>query len=179
MEIYKKFVVPALVWCVFIVIAIPLSAFILSLPLAQITEEGCSGFSGYQLTNCLAFYQREGDLEVLQNYAQAAIWILWIGLLLGGACSLIVLPHMAIPRTQKVIIPLLGLLTALLLAGLPLILFTELTVNGLIFALSLVCAFLSLEIGLASPTKAETVWQQGSISGDVSYKSGGDSGGSQ
>jgi len=150
---YKKFVIPTGVLSVFIAIAMLLSGYILSLPLSQITDEDCSGFSGYQLTNCLAFYQRQGDVGILQYYAQIALWLLWIGLFIGGACSFFVFPRISLPHTLKVSILFLGFLSALLIAGLPLILFTELIINGFIFALSLVIVFLSLELALVSSTR--------------------------
>jgi hypothetical protein len=153
MEKYKKFVIPAIVLSVFMAIAIPLSVYILSLPVLQITYEDCSGFSSYQLTNCIAFYQRQGDLDVLQQDAQTALWILWTGLFIGGACSFFVFPRISLPPTLKVSILFLGLLSALLLAGLPLVLFAELIVNGFLFVLSLVIAFLAFELALVSPTK--------------------------
>lgn len=150
---YKKFVIPTIVLSVFIAIAMSLSEYILSLPFLQIAAEGCSGFSGYQLTNCIAFYQRQGEVGILQYYAQTALWILWIGLFIGGACSFFVFPRISLSSTLKVYILFLSLLSALILAGLPLILFTELIINGFIFALSLVIVFLSLELALISPTK--------------------------
>ena len=153
MEKYKKFVIPAMVFTAFIAIAIPLSVYILSLPHSQIANEGCSGFSGDQLTNCLAYYQRQGDADVLQHYAQIALGILWIGLFMGVVCSFFVFSRISLSRTLKGSILFLGLLSALLIAGLPLILFTELIVNGFLFALSLVIGFLTIELALVSPTK--------------------------
>ena len=149
----QKFINPAIIFSIFFTAAIPLSGYILSLPLSQITGEGCSGFLGYQLINCIAFYQRQGDVDVLQQYAQTALWILWIGLFIGGACSFFVLPRIALPRTLKVNILVFGLLSALLLASFSLILYPELIFNGFIFALSLVIGFVALELALVSPTK--------------------------
>jgi len=149
---HKKFI-PALILSVFIIMAIPLSVYILSLPVAQITNEGCRGFSGYHLTNCIAYYQRQGYESVLQHYADAALMTLWIGLFTGGGCSFFVFPRFSLSRTLKVYILVLGLLITLFLACLPLILFAELIFNGLIFALSLIMGFLACELALVSSTK--------------------------
>lgn len=163
MKKYKKFIITTIVLSVFIAIAIPLSLYILSLPILQITGEGCSGFSGYQLTNCIAFYQRKGDLGILQQYAQIALCVLWIGLCIGGACSFFVFPRVSLPGILKVNVLFLGLLGAFLIAGLPLILFTELIFNGIIFALSVVISFLTLELVLVSPRK-EVITTEASVS---------------
>jgi hypothetical protein len=153
MEKYKKFIVPALVFGVFIVTAIPVSLYILSLPLSQITGEGCSGFSGYQLSNCIAFYQRQGDVGVLQHYAQIALGMLWIGLSTGGVCTFFVFPRISLSGTLKGILLFIGLLSALLLAAAPLYLFAELITYGFCFALALVIGCLALELFLVSPAK--------------------------
>jgi hypothetical protein len=150
---YKKFVIPAGVFGLFIVLAILISIYTLSLPLKEITNEGCQGFSSYQLDNCIAYYQRVGDLAILQRDAKIALWILWLGLLAGAACSFYLFPRILLSNAWKVNILFLGLLVALLVAGLPLILFTDLIANGFIFALSLVIAFLTLELVLVSSTK--------------------------
>lgn len=150
---YKKKIISALILSIFIIIAIPLSAYILSLPVSQITERVCRSFAGYHLTNCIAYYQRQGYGDVLQHYADAALLILWIGLFIGGACSFFVFPRISLLRTLKVYTLVLGLLITLLLACLPLILFTELIVNGFIFALSFETGFLAFELALVSSTK--------------------------
>jgi hypothetical protein len=151
---YKKIIIPAIVFGVFIVSAIPVSLYILSLPLSQITGTGCRGFSGYQLSNCIAFYQRQGeDLDVLQQYAQIALWTLWIGLFTGGVCTFFVFPRIPLSGTLKGILLFIGLLSALLLASTPLYLFTKLIIYGFCFALSLIIGCLAIEIFLVSPTK--------------------------
>ncbi len=146
-------IVPAIVFGVFIVIAIPVSLYILSLPLSQITGGVCSSFSGYQLSNCVAFYQRQGGADVLQQYAQIALWTLWIGLFTGGVCTFFVFPRISLSGTLKGILLFIGLLSALLLASTPLYLFAKLTTYGFYFALSLIIGCLALEIFLVSPTK--------------------------
>ncbi len=153
MEKYKKFVIPTMILSTFIVIAIPLSIYILSLPLSQIADEGCRGFSGYHLTNCIAYYQREGHVSVLQHYANAALWLLWIGLFIVGVCSFFVFPLISFTRTLQVYILVLGLLITLLLACLPLILFAEPVSNGFIFAFALVIGLLAFELAFVSSTK--------------------------
>ncbi len=125
MEKYKKFIVPAIALGVFIGIAIPVTLYILSLPLSQIASNGCRGFSGYQLSNCIAYYQRQGDLGVLQLYAQIALWTLWIGLFTGGVCTFFVFPRI----------------------------YAEPMTYGFCFALSLVIGCLALGLFLVSPTK--------------------------
>ena len=153
MKKYKKFAIPTIVFSIFIVIAILLSLYILSLPLSQITNGDCSGFSDYQLTNCIAFYERQGDIDVVQQYAQTAFWMLWTGLFVGATCSFFVFPRISLPYRLKVDILFLGLLTALLIAGLPLALFTKPIINGFLFALSLIIGFLVFELVLVTPTK--------------------------
>ena len=149
------FIIPAIACSLFIAIAIYLSVYILSLPLSQITNDGCSGFSGYQLNNCIAYYQRLGEVATLQQEAQTSLWMLWTGLFIGSVCSFLVFPRISLSRTRKAILLFLGLLGALLLAGLPLILFTQIIINGFIFGLSLVIAFLTFELVLISGTKED------------------------
>lgn len=155
MRTYKNSI-RATILSVFIASAIALSIYILSLPLTQIAHEGCNGFAGYHLTNCIAYYQRIGTVSVLQHYAYTALSILWSGVLIGSACSFFVFPRICFTRTLQVYIVFLGLLTTLLLICLPLILFTELSINGCIFALSLVIGFLACELALISKTKGYT-----------------------
>jgi len=150
---YKKLITSAGICSVFIALAIPLHFYILSLPLTQIAEGNCSDFSGYHLANCIAFYQRKGDVEALQEYAYAALWILWAGLFIGGVCSFFVFPRFALSLTLKVYILVFGLLIALLLACIPLILFAELITDGFIFTLSLVTGLLTVELALVSSTR--------------------------
>jgi hypothetical protein len=157
---YKRIVVPALVLGAFIALAIPLSVYILSLPFSQIASNGCSDFSDYQLANCMAFYQRQGDVEALQAAAQTALGILWVGLFLGGIGSFFVFPRFSLSRTRKAVILFLGLLGALLLAGLPLILSLEMVTNGYIFALSLLIGFLAFALTMATPTEEGGVTEE-------------------
>lgn len=156
METYKKWLIPALISAVFVIIAILLSLYILSLPLATITSKGCAGFSGYQLGNCIAYYQRLGDVATLQQDAEIALWILWCGLITGTACSFSVFPRISLSRTLKTNILLSGLLLALLLAGLPFFLLTDLIINGFIFTLSFLVIFLTIELTLISSTNVAT-----------------------
>jgi hypothetical protein len=153
MEQDKQLIVPAIVFGMLIIIAIPVSLYILSLPLSQITGEGCRGFSGYQLSNCIAYYQRQGDVGVLQQDVQIALWTLWIGLLTGGVCTFFVFPRISLSATLKGILLFIGLLSAFLLASAPLYLFAELITYAYCFALSLIIGCLALELFLVSPTK--------------------------
>lgn len=149
----KKWMIPALVCAIFVVIAAILSWYILSLPLAQITSEGCSGFSSYQLDNCIAYYQRTGDVAMLQHDAYVALLLLWGALFVGAACSFSVFPRISLSRVWKMNMLFSGSLIALLIAGLPLVLFTDLITDGFIFALSLVIGFLALEFALGTSTR--------------------------
>lgn len=153
MEKYKKFIVPALVFGMFIVIAVPVSLYILSIPLSQIAREECSGFSGYQLSNCIAYYERQGSLDVLQQNAQIALGMLWIGLITSGVCTFFVFPRIALSDSLKGILLVIGLLSAFLLVSTPLYLFAELITYGFCFAISLVLGCLALELFLVSSTK--------------------------
>lgn len=147
---YRKFTLPALVFAVFVMVAIPISRYILSLPVSQIMNEGCSGFSSYQLTNCIAYYQRLGDIAILQWYAQMALWILWAGLFAGAACSFYLFPRISLSSIWKVNFLFLGFLIALLIAGLPLLLSFELIMNAFLFAFSLIIGLFTLELTLVS-----------------------------
>lgn len=153
MGIYKKWILPTIILGVFVAIAIPLSISILSLPLVQIAQEGCRGFSSYHLTNCIAYYQRTGAVSGLHFYTYLALSILWIGLLVVGVSTFLVFPRISFTRTLQAYILFLGLLATLLLICLPLILFTELIVNGCIYALSLVIGFLACELAVVSKAK--------------------------
>lgn len=149
---HKKWMIPALLLTLFVIIAIFLSLYILSLPLATITSQGCAGFSNYQLGNCIAYYQRLGDVATLQQEAEIALWILWFGLIAGLVCSFCVFPCISLSRTLKTNILLFGLLLALLLAGLPFFLLTDLIINGFIFTLSFLVIFLTVGLPLISST---------------------------
>lgn len=153
MRTYSKRLVPLTILSVFITLAILLSIYIVSLPLVQITHEGCNGFSGYHLTNCIAYYQRIGTLHDLQRYVYLALALLWSGVLIASICAFFVFPRIFLTRTLRAYIVFLGLLTMVLLICLPLILFTELVINGCIYALALVIGFLACELALVSKTK--------------------------
>lgn len=153
---YRKWMIPALVFAAFGIIALFLSWYILSLPLAEITSEECNGFSSYQLGNCIAYYQRIGDVAILQRNARIALFLLWAALFAGAACSFSVFPRISLSRRWKGNMLVSGFLGALLIAGLPLVFFTDLVSNGFIFALSLLIGFLTLELTLVSSTK-ETI----------------------
>ena len=157
---YKKRMLPAGIAGIFIVLAVPLSLYILSLPLQEIRNEGCNGFSTYQLANCIAYYQRLGDVALLQRAAQTSLWVLWSGLFLGVLCSCYLFPRLSLSSTSKVSILFLGFLIASLLAGFPLILLSDLLINGLFFALALIIGFLTLELTLVSALREDSAREE-------------------